>query len=83
LINDTDFIGTSQDGIASIESVSINNITSIDLSHGAKLHELGWTLLPIPPTMTQTIHLWKIRKKRALAFYICATRIVKTKRVDA
>jgi len=32
--------------------------------------------------MTQTIHLWKFRKKQALAFYICATGLLKTKRDD-
>ena len=32
--------------------------------------------------MTQTMHLWKSRKKQALAFYICATRLLKTKRDD-
>jgi hypothetical protein len=62
LINDTDFIGTSQAGIAGIVSVSINNTISIDPSHGAKLDEPSWTLLPIPPTMSQTMHLWKFRK---------------------
>jgi hypothetical protein len=62
LINDTNFIGTSQVGIAGIVSVSINNTISIDPSHGAKPNEPSWTLLPIPPTMTQTMHLWKFRK---------------------
>jgi hypothetical protein len=33
--------------------------------------------------MTQTMHLWKFRKKQALAFYICATELLKTKRDDA
>ncbi len=56
LINNTDFIGTSQAGIASIISISINNTISIDPSHGAKPNEPSWTLLPIPPTMTQTMH---------------------------
>ncbi len=62
MINDADFIGTSQVGIACIVFVSINNTISIDPSHGAKLIEPSWTLLPIPPTMTQTMHLWKFRK---------------------
>jgi hypothetical protein len=62
LINDTDFIGTSQVGIVGIVSVSINNTTSIDPSHDAKPNKPSWTLLPIPPTMTQTMHLWKFRK---------------------
>ena len=73
LINDTDFIGTNQASIAGIVSVSINNTISIDPSHGAKLNEPIWTLLPIPPTMIQIMHLWKFRKKQTLAFYICAT----------
>jgi hypothetical protein len=67
LTNATDIIGTSQAGIACIVSISINNTISIDPSHGTKLNELSWTLLPIPPTMTQTMHLWKFRKK-ALEF---------------
>ena len=83
MIGDTDFIGTSQAGIADIVTVSINNTISIDPSHGAKLKEPSWTLLPIPPNMTQTVHLWKFRKKQALAFYICVTRLRKTKRDDA
>jgi hypothetical protein len=29
------------------------------------------------------MHLWKFRKKQALAFYICATRLLKTNRGDA
>jgi hypothetical protein len=33
--------------------------------------------------MMQTMHLWQFRKKQALAFYICATGLVKTKRDDA
>ncbi len=33
--------------------------------------------------MTQTMHLWKFRKKQALAFYICATGLLKPKRDDA
>ena len=41
LINDTNSIGTSQVGIASIVSVSINNIISIDPSHGVKQNELS------------------------------------------
>ncbi len=36
LINDTDFIGTSMAGIASIVSISISNTISIDPSHSAK-----------------------------------------------
>jgi hypothetical protein len=74
---------TSHASIVSIVFVSINNTISIDPSHGAKPNELNWTLLPIPPTMTQTMHLWKFRKKQTLAFYICATRLLKTKRDDA
>ena len=35
VINDTDFIGTSQAGIAGIVSISINNTISIDPYHGA------------------------------------------------
>ena len=50
------------------------------MSHGAKPNEPSWTLLPIPPTVTQTMHLWKSRKKQSLAFYICATGLLKTKR---
>ena len=68
LINDTDFIGTSQVGIACIVFVSINNTISFDPSHGAKLKEPSWTLVPISPTMTQTMHLWKFRTNEALAF---------------
>jgi hypothetical protein len=82
LINDTCFIGTSQAGIGSIVSVSTNNTIYIDPSHGPKLNEPSCTLLLIPPTMTQTMHLWKFRKKHALAFYICATRLLKTKQDD-
>jgi hypothetical protein len=64
LINDTYFIGTSGDDIVGIVSVSIDNKVSIDLSLGAKPNEPSWTLLPIPPTIvTQTMHLWKFRKK--------------------
>jgi hypothetical protein len=48
----TDYIGTSQVGIAGIVFVSINNTISIDPSHGAKLNQPSWTLLSIPPTMT-------------------------------
>ncbi len=33
--------------------------------------------------MTQTMHLWKFRKKQALAFYICASGLLKTKLDDA
>jgi predicted GTPase len=29
------------------------------------------------------MHLWKFRKKQALAFYICATGLLKTKRDNA
>ena len=83
LTNTTDIIGTSQANIAGIVSISINNTISIDPSHGAKLNEPSWKLLPIPPTMTQTMHLWKFRKKQALAFYICASGLLKTKRDDA
>ena len=83
LINDTDFIGTSQSCIASIVYVSINITISTDLLHGAKLNEPTLTLLLIPPTMTQTVHLWKFRNKQALAFYICATGLLKTNRDDA
>ena len=82
MINDTDFIGTSQVRIADIVSVCINNTISIDPSHGSKPNEPNWTLLPIPLTMTQTMHLWKIRGKQSLAFYICATRLLKTKQDD-
>jgi len=62
VINDTDFIGTSQAGMVGPVFVSINNNISIDPSHGTKLNESSWTLLSIPPTMTQTMHLWKFRK---------------------
>ncbi len=68
LTNATDIIGTSEPGIAGTVFLSINNTISIDPSHSAKLTEPSWTLLPIPPTMTQTMHLWKFRKKQALAF---------------
>ena len=57
LINDTNFIGTNQASIAGIDYVSTNNTISNDPSHGAKLNVPSWTLLPIPPTMTQTIRL--------------------------
>jgi hypothetical protein len=57
LKNDTDFIGTSRAGFASIVFVSINNIISSDPSHGAKLNEPSWAFLPIPPTMTENVHL--------------------------
>ena len=60
----TDYIRTSQAGIAGIVYVSINNTIYIDPSHGAKLNEPSWTLLSFPPTMTQTMHLWKFRKNR-------------------
>ena len=55
---------TSQVGIVGIVSISIYNTISIDLAHGAKTNEPSWTLLTIPPTMTQTMHLWKFRKNR-------------------
>jgi hypothetical protein len=84
VINDTNFIyRTSQAGIARIVLVCINNTISIDPSHGAKPNEPCWTLLSIPPTVTQTMHLCKFRKKRVLAFYICAFGLLKTKRDDA
>ena len=63
-MNDIGFIGTSQASIACIVDISINNANSIDPSHGAKLNESSWTLMPIPPTMTQTMHLWKCRKNK-------------------
>ena len=72
MLNNTDFIETNHAGITRIVSVSINNSISIDPSHVAKPNEPSWTLLSIPPTMTQTMHLWKFRKKHALAFSICA-----------
>ena len=56
MINDTDFIGTSQAGIAGIVSVSINNTIAIDPSHGTEPNEPSWTLLSISPTMTQIMH---------------------------
>ena len=64
VINNTYFIGTSKVVIAGIVFVSINYTISIDSSHGAKPNEPSWTLLPIPATMTQTMHLWKFRKNR-------------------
>ena len=39
LINDIDFIGTSQASIVGVVFVSINNTISIDPSHGAKPNE--------------------------------------------
>jgi hypothetical protein len=74
---------TSQVGIVGIVSISIYNTISIDLAHGAKTNEPSWTLLLIPPTMTQDMHLWMFRKKQALAFCICATGLLSTKRDDA
>jgi hypothetical protein len=72
LINGTNFIGISQAGIAGNVFVSINNTISIDPSHGAKPNEPSWTLLQIPPTMTQTMHLWKFRKKTGFSIlYMC------------
>jgi hypothetical protein len=82
VINDTDFIGVKLALLVLFLLVSINNTNSIDPSHGAKLNEPSWTL-SIPPTMTQTMHLWTFWKKQALAFYICATGLLKTKRDDA
>ena len=70
MINDTDFIGTNQVGIAGSVSVSISNTISIDPSQGAKPNEPSWTLLSIPPTMTQTMHLWKFWKKNKLWRFI-------------
>ena len=61
LIKNTNFIGTSQAGIAGIVYVSINNTVSIDPAHGAKSNEPSWALLPIPATMTQTMHLCTFR----------------------
>ena len=61
----------------------MNNTISIDPLNGAKLNKPSWTLLSIPPTLTQTMHLWKFRKNQVLAFYICATGLMKTKRDDA
>jgi hypothetical protein len=72
VINDTDFIGTSQAGIASIFFVSINNTISFDPSHGAKPNGPSWTLLSIPPTMTQTMHLWKFQEKTGFSvLFMC------------
>ena len=72
MINDTDVIGTSQVGIAGIVDVHINNTISIDLSHDAKPNEPSWTLLSILLTMTQTMHLWKFRKKTCCSvLYMC------------
>ena len=68
--NDTGFIGTSQASIAGIVFVSINNTFSIDTSHDAKPNEPSWPLLSIPPTMTQTMHLWKFRKNRLNMHFI-------------
>jgi hypothetical protein len=42
LINDTDFIGTTQVGIAGIVFVSISNTISIDPSHGAQINDPSW-----------------------------------------
>ncbi len=67
----TDFIGTSQAGIDGIVSVSINNTISIDPSNGAKLNEPSWTLLSIPPTMTQTMNLWKFQKTGFSVLHMC------------
>ncbi len=64
LINMTYVISTSQADIASIISLSINNTFSIDIFNSAKLNEPSWALLPIPPTLTQTMHLWKFRKNK-------------------
>ena len=80
LIIDIYIIGTWQAGIISL---SIINIIYFDPLNGAKLNESSWALLPIiPPTLTQTMHLWKFRKKQALAFYVCANGLLKTRRYD-
>jgi hypothetical protein len=71
LINNIDFIGTSEAGIVDIVSVSINNTISIDPSHGEKPNKPSWILLPILPTMTQTMHLWKFRKTGSRIIYLC------------
>ena len=55
---------TSQTGIACIVSLSIKNAIYIDPLINAKLNESSWALLPIPPTLTQTMHLWKFQKNK-------------------
>jgi hypothetical protein len=72
LINDTDFIGTTHVGIGGIASLSTINTIAIYPSHGAKLNEPSWTILPISLTMTQTMHLWKFRKTKSFSvLYMC------------
>ena len=44
MINDKDFIGTSQADIAGIVTLSIKNTISIDPSNGAKPNEPSCTL---------------------------------------
>jgi hypothetical protein len=58
LIIDINIIGKSQGGIASIVSLSEKKSNSIDSLIIAKLNEKSWALLPIPPILTQTMHLW-------------------------
>jgi hypothetical protein len=41
----------------------MNYTISIDSINGAKPNEPSWALLPIPPSLTQTMHLWKVFKK--------------------
>jgi hypothetical protein len=68
LIKYTDIIGTSQARILDIVHWSINIILSIDSLNGAKLHEPSLTFLRIPPTLIQTMHLWKFRKNKVWRF---------------
>lgn len=75
---------TSQPSIAGTVITSlVDNTNSVDPLYGLQPNEPSWALLPIPPTLMQTMHLWKFRKNQALAFLICATGLLKTKRDDA
>ena len=78
--NDMFIAGPSQPSIAGVVPLVINNPIMIDALHNVNPNEPSWVRLPIPPTLIQTMHLWKFRKNQALAFHICATGLLKTRR---
>ena len=67
-LKDADNIGTIQARIANIVSLYINNKIYIDLLNGANRNGPSWALLPIPPRLIQTMHLYKFRKNKLERF---------------
>jgi len=47
-----------------LQALSIKNTICIGKLNIAKPYEPSWELIPISPTLTQTMHLWKFRKHR-------------------